>query len=187
VTRGPRLQRLSAAVLISQAPGGKPRTDAELRRLGELAKHALGFDPERGDRFDISSAAFAVEVDAEAQAAANLPLWERAPVKYGALGGLALLVIVAGLIFALKGRKRPSAVNLAMLKPGSKVAEVEAAIKRGELPPSSVTDVAGAGALDPVNVQARARELTEVDPNRAAHLLRAWIASDIETKENARV
>ena len=186
LTRGPRLTRLSAAVLISGVDG-KPRPEAELRRLGELAKHAVGFDADRGDRFDISSAAFA-DALAEAAAAANqpVPLWSRPEVKYGAPGLLALLLIGGGVFFAMRGKKR-SAADMALLKPGAKVGELEAAFKGGELP-------AGVGAKElaekPVSqaamVQSRARELTEMDPQRAAHLLRAWIASDIEMKESAR-
>jgi flagellar M-ring protein FliF len=184
VTRGPRLQRLSAAVLVSTPVGGKPRPEAELRRLGELAKHALGFDAERGDRFDISSAPFTGESDSNAPAG-TLPLWERPAIKYGALGGLALLVVVVGLIFALRGKRQPAGA-LAMLKPGSKVGELEAAMNRGELPPAAARELAAKAALEGVNVQSRARELTDADPTRAAHLLRAWIASDMEMKESGR-
>jgi flagellar M-ring protein FliF len=187
VTRGPRLQRLSAAVLIAVPAGGKPRPEAELRRLGELAKHAVGFDAERGDRFDISSAPFTPEAMGNVPEL-PLPIWERPAVKFGAMGGLALLVIVVGLIFALKGgRKRQVAGGLAMLKPGAKVGELEAALKRGELAVAAgAKDLAGKSGLESANVQARARELTEADPNRAAHLLRAWIASDMEMKESGR-
>jgi flagellar M-ring protein FliF len=185
VTRGPRLQRLSAAVLIGAGEGGKLRPEPELRRLGELAKHALGFDAERGDRFDISSAPFTAEAMGNVPEV-PVPVWERPAVKYGAIGGLALLAIVVGLIFALKGRKRQDAGSMALLKPGAKVGELEAVMKRSELAAAGAKDVAGTTGLEPANVQARARELTEADPTRAAHLLRAWIASDVEMKESGR-
>jgi flagellar M-ring protein FliF len=186
LTRGPRLTRLSAAVIISGV-GGKPRPEAELRRLGELAKHAVGFDADRGDRFDISSAAFADAVaEAEAAAAAaKVPVWARPEVKYGAPGLLALLLVGGGIFLATRGRKKVAA-DMALLKPGAKVGELEAAMKGGELPPVGAKDVTDKAVPQAVLVQARARELTEMDPQRAAHLLRAWIASDVEMKETAR-
>jgi flagellar M-ring protein FliF len=57
ITRSPRVVRLSAAVLVDGV-NGKPRSEAEVRRLSDLAKHAIGFDEKRGDVLDISSAPF---------------------------------------------------------------------------------------------------------------------------------
>ena len=39
ITRSPRVVRLSAAILVDGV-GGKPRSDADVRRLSDLAKHA---------------------------------------------------------------------------------------------------------------------------------------------------
>src|SRR5476649_2134719 len=57
VQRGTRLSHLSVAILLD-AGEGKPRTEAEVTRLGELSKRAIGFDPSRGDAFQIENAAF---------------------------------------------------------------------------------------------------------------------------------
>ncbi len=57
VQRVPRLKRLSVAVLLDGVDG-KPRPEAEVTRLGELARRAVGFDAQRGDELDISSAPF---------------------------------------------------------------------------------------------------------------------------------
>jgi flagellar M-ring protein FliF len=81
VSRVPRLARLSAAVLVSGLDG-QARPPAELQRLAALAQHAVGFDAERGDRFEISSAPFA-------GARLGLPL---------ALGGVALLLAALGAV-----------------------------------------------------------------------------------------
>jgi flagellar M-ring protein FliF len=232
VARAPRLQRLSAAVLIS-GQDGKPRGEAELRRLGELAKHAVGFDEKRGDRFDISSAPFAIDPNATE---APLALWERPGAwKIGA-GSLLFLLLLGGGLAALLVRKRrsgSSAAEVAMLRPGSKVSELEAAFTnaaalpaanmakltqaaaRAQLGPAPAVAVAGPGgvavageaggpviigdvtqigadgslpgsevgargARKPSEMVLRARKLTEADPQRAAHLLRAWIAMDFE-------
>jgi flagellar biosynthesis/type III secretory pathway M-ring protein FliF/YscJ len=77
----------------------------------------------------------------------------------------------------------PMASSTALLKPGSKVAELEAAMERAALPPSSSSS-SGQQALasvDPaVQVRDRARELASTDPQRAAHIVRAWINVDNE-------
>jgi flagellar M-ring protein FliF len=186
-TRGARLTRLSAAVLVSGS-GGKPRPDAEMRRLGELAKHAVGFDLERGDRFDISSAPFLdIEAEAAAEAAKAGGVWARPEVKYGAPGLLALLIIAGAVFFAMRGKRKVQSAELALLKPGAKVGDLEAVLRAnaGELP-AGARDVAGLPPSQAATTQIRARELTELDPQRAAHLLRAWISSDSESKESAR-
>jgi flagellar M-ring protein FliF len=204
LSRTPRLLRLSAAVLIS-GQDGKPRPEAELRRLGELAKHAVGFDEKRGDKLDISSAAFAVD-NADAEAA--LPLWKQpAALKLGAAGLVGLLLLMGAAGFLLRSKRAPAA-DVRLLRPGSKVSDIEAAVdpialaaanaarKAAGLPPltpSSAEEIAaGAGqstdsAADQRKHDAivRARELAEADPQRAAHLLRAWITFDAE-KEQAR-
>jgi len=180
VARVPRLEKLSVAVLLAD-PEGKPRPEADLRRLGELAKHAVGFDADRGDRFDISSAPFALEQEAEAKPG---PLWAQPRmIKLGA-GALAVLVLLAvAAVFLLKRRKRPT--RLGLLRPGAKVGEIEAAIKQGELQAAEGVAAAALPEVEKIDVQARARELTQADPARAAHLLRAWIAMDIEAREAA--
>ncbi len=236
VARTPRLLRLSAAVLISGVDG-KPRPEAELRRLGELAKHAVGFDEKRGDRFDISSAAFA---DLGDGANVEQPIWARPGAWKLGVGGVAAALVLMGLIgflLAKKRRKQSSAGTMALLKPGSKVGELEAAMAAPALIEGSTiakiaaarqAALAGAGALAALpgttaggtpagefaagsapsehalqsvaveaqsaaaleaakakatDIVALARELTETDPMRAAHLLRAWILMDAETKE----
>jgi flagellar M-ring protein FliF len=198
-TRGPRLTRLSAAVLVSGVDG-KPRAEAEMRRLGELAKHALGFDADRGDRFDISSAPFVVDPEA---AALNVPVWQRPEtLKLAGLGLAALLVVGALIILARARGKGGHSAALALLKPGGKVSELEAALAKGELagllPRSEleavkrgdmggkIAEIAAAAAAPVKDPQVRARELSDSDPARAAHLLRAWIAADGDHKETSR-
>ncbi len=48
-TKGPRLIKLSVAILVDGIDG-KPRSDADLQQLGELARKAVGFDETRGDQ-----------------------------------------------------------------------------------------------------------------------------------------
>ena len=79
--------------------------------------------------------------------------------------------------------------------------ELQAALERGELiapaaleagkpGASGVAQTAAAAAgrtREARDTQNRARELTDSDPARAAHLIRAWIAGDGENKEGPRV
>jgi flagellar M-ring protein FliF len=186
VTRAPRVTKLSAAVLVDGVDG-KPRADAEIRRLSDLAKSAMGFDAQRGDMFDISSAPFAKVGE---QGSSAPPFWTRPEVQ--GIGKTAAIILAAGafviFLFMRMGRATAGGSSIvssgvAMLKPGSSVAELEAMLSRRGLAPIPVPGGdAAAGLRD------RARELSKADPARAAHLLRAWIAADTEAKEKvARV
>jgi len=182
VTRAPRVTRLSAAVLVDGVDG-KPRGEAEIRRLSDLAKSAMGYDAQRGDVFDISSAPFAKQAE---QGSGPTPFWARTEVQSIGKTGAALLAAGAFVIFLFMRMGRATAgggsvsSGVALLKPGSSVAELEAMLSRRGLAPIPVPGGdAAAGLRD------RARELSKADPARAAHLLRAWIASDTEAKEKA--
>jgi flagellar M-ring protein FliF len=222
LARQPRLLNLSAAVLISGVDG-KPRGEAEMRRLGELAKRAVGFDEKRGDRFEISSAAF---TSVEAQGTeAPMSVWTRPGAWKVGLAGLAVALLLLGglgVMLSRRGRGGVRAADRALLRPGSKVGEVEAALGQQQLGPSlqaaRLAAMSKANSLGPTPVGAdgkplndsdlmdqlgddgsipgldaakrkaaadmviRARELTEGDPGRAAHLLRAWINMDADVK-----
>jgi flagellar M-ring protein FliF len=187
VTRAPRITKLSAAVLIDGVDG-KPRADAEIRRLSDLAKSAMGYDVQRGDAFDISSAPFAKSSE---QGSGPTPIWARPEIQ--SIGKTAGVLLAAGafviFLFMRFGKitagsgSGSNAAGMALLKPGSSVAELEAMLtRRGLGPVGSASAADGSAAL-----RDRARELSKADPARAAHLLRAWIASDSESKERARV
>jgi flagellar M-ring protein FliF len=181
VNRAPRVMRLSAAVLVDGVDG-KPRSQEEVARLSDLAKHAVGFDAQRGDRFDISSAPFAKTVD---QGSGPTPVWQRPEiVRLTEAGGIAVAAII-GLLLALRAGRRlagmSSHADVALLKPGSNVAELEAVMNKRELPAAGARSL----AADPnAGVRERARELGKTDPARAAHLLRAWISADQEAAAN---
>ncbi|HYD40113.1 MAG TPA: flagellar basal-body MS-ring/collar protein FliF [Anaeromyxobacter sp.] len=179
VSRVPRLQRISVAVLVD-GKEGKPLPDAELARLGVLAKRAVGFDEERGDTFEISSSPF-VRAEEGPGVAAPAPSVLDKPIVRTTLigvGGLLALLIVA---FALRGRSAAGA-PLPILPTGARVAELEAALAReaGALPPG-----ARAALPDPaMNLRERAKELATKDPARAASILKAWMAAEQNSPSN---
>lgn len=168
IQRSPRLVKLSAAVLVDGIDG-KPRAEAEIRRLSELAKSAMGFDQARGDKLEISSAPFAKREEGSVAT----PVWARPEIfNYGKLLLGAVLVGAMVMFIMSRARRGPMTPDMALLKPGSSVAELEAAFgRRG--------DLGGRGDMAAL-VKERARELGKTDPARAAHLLRAWIAADTE-------
>lgn len=193
VTRGPRLRRLSVAVLVD-GRDGKPRPAAEIERLGELVKSAVGFDAARGDRLEISSMPFTSSEEKIAEL--KPPIWTLPMVRYGALAGLGVLLLGAFGIAVLFGRRRRAAAVAAdrdtlLLQPGTRVAELEAALneQRAALPAgadapalaAAGTDAAVQAHVDPnLAVRERARKLASEDPERAALLLKAWIEADLE-------
>jgi flagellar M-ring protein FliF len=174
VQRVPRLKRLSVAVLLDGV-SGKPRPDAEVTRLGELARRAVGFDAQRGDELDISSAPF-VRAEDPAQASAPAPAASKLPPRSWLIGGgAALLVLVALAALLLRRRSAPATVLQPQLVAGARVSELEARFieAAGALPPGSAV---AAPPKDPREaLRERAQELAAKDPARAAHVLKGWM------------
>jgi flagellar M-ring protein FliF len=176
----PRIKRLSVAVLVDGV-GGKARSDAEVARLGELARRAVGFDGVRGDVLDISSAPFARSAEGSspaaseaAAAAGSLPrqwLW----IGGGAVGLVAVLVGLLGIRLARSRGREPRLPILPAA--GMRISELEAGLAdlgRSIPPPPEL--MTPSLPVDPgVAMRDRARLLAERDPNRAALILRAWM------------
>lgn len=177
VQRGPRLKRLSVAVLLD-GKDDKPRPDAEVAHLGDLAKRAIGFDAARGDVFEMSSTVFTKAAADTNVTPAPLPAQILTKPLLFLGGGVAILAVLAALYFALRSRRstpdeilRPQPI----LRPGAQVAEIEATLAGTAAAVPTLDDPS-------VAIAVRARELARADPARAAHLLRAWIQSDNSEK-----
>jgi flagellar M-ring protein FliF len=172
VQRAPRLKKLSIAVLLDGV-GGKPRPQAEVTRLGELAKRAVGFDAARGDDLDISSAPF-VRADDGGAASAPPPAPSRLPLPPWALaaGAVAVLAALALLLLRRRGAPAPAMVAGPVLVAGASVAQIEASALRaaGALP------AAVAPPADPrEELRQKAQALAAKDPARAALILKGWL------------
>lgn len=166
VTRTPRITRLSTAVLVDGI-NGKPRPDADVRRLADLAKHAIGFDEKRGDVLEISSAPFSKPDET----AVTMPIWDRHDLWR--LGRMIIWAILAtlGMLFVFRVYRRATSA-LSMIKPGARVGDVQMLLGRTE------NAIPAIGKADTLVLREQARELSKTDPTRAAHLLRAWVESD---------
>jgi flagellar M-ring protein FliF len=167
ITRSPRVVRLSAAVLVDGL-NGKPRPEADVRRLSDLAKHAIGFDEKRGDVLEISSAPF-TKLD---ESAVTIPIWDRPDIwRLGRIilwGFLSLL----GMLIVFRIYRRATSA-LAFIKPGSRVGDVQMLLGRAD-----GAALPAMGRADAMVLREQARELSKTDPARAANLLRAWVDSD---------
>ncbi len=189
VARAPRLTRLSVAVLLD-GKDGKPRDDAEVARLGELARRAVGLDAARGDKLDISSSVFTHSMEEAVTPEPTGPQLPKVAVLVGA--AIALLVLLAGIAFFALRKKSPDVARVPalQLKPGMNVAQIEAAqaALKDDLAalPNPVNE--RAALPDPaISLRDKARTLAAADPAKTAHLLRAWISGDVsEVKEVAR-
>jgi flagellar M-ring protein FliF len=175
VAKLPRLQRLSVAVLVDGV-NGQPRPGAELQRLGDLAKRAVGFDEARGDTFDISSSPFVRADEVGTEPAPVKAAWVEPALRWGSIL-LGALVVLGMLSFALRGGRRAGGGEELPIMAGARVAEIEAALARdaSALP----LGVSRPALNDPAaGARERARELAGKDPNRAASILKAWMAQE---------
>jgi flagellar M-ring protein FliF len=195
VARGPRLKRLSVAVLLD-APGGKVRSDVDVKRLEDLAKSAVGFEAKRGDQFQISSTVFSGKAVGDNEGVRET--WWLSPRTFRLAeiaGGFVLFFLMALALMRMRrgsGAAIPAQLtamsSTALLRPGSRVAEVEAAMERAALPPGPgpTGPPPALPGVDPATqLRDRARELASTDPQRAAHILRAWINVDGEEAKRA--
>jgi flagellar M-ring protein FliF len=180
VVRSPRLTRLSVAVLLDGVDG-KARPEAEVQRLGELVRRAVGFDDQRGDKLEISSVVFSRSAEEAVAAAAPeaRPVW-----LWPAVGaGVAALAFLAFLLFR---RRQPAQLAQELvLRPGARVADLEGSPEAATIDGQAKEEEALAAgdeakALpDPAEaLREKARELAKQDPARAVHLIRAWLNAE---------
>ncbi len=183
LAKTPRLTRLSVAILLDGVDG-KPRPEAEVAQLAELAKGALGLDMSRGDVLNISSAVFSHSAEAPVpEAAAEVPRL----YIYGAAGAALLFLLAIVWVVALR-KKAPAVAEAPLLRAGARVSEIEAEEQVAVAPPSKkpampIAEEAKALPDPALAYRERARELAKADPIKAAHLIRAWISSDADARE----
>jgi len=157
------VQQLSIAVVVDGTwteEGGKrtfvPRPDDEMERLTALVKSAVGYDEERGDKIQVTSAPFQ-EAPADAGESALGGVWRWAPTIATRLLGVALALV--GLLYVV----RPLLLAMAVRRATGAAAALE------------LGDLSGAMAeLTQENLQ-----LTQQNPERAAQLVREWLNDDV--------
>ncbi len=186
VAKLPRLTKLSVAILVDGVEG-KGRDAADVTRLGELARKAVGFDEGRGDQLEISSQVFGKSTDVP-ELVAEAP---KTPVVTYAVSGLGVLaLLIAG--FLLLRRRSAAQPEPLVLTPGAKVGELEAraqgqATVDGEAATTkALPDAPKALLVDPIaELREKARALVREDPERAVMLVRTWLGADLEAPKGA--
>ena len=180
-----RVNRLTVAVLVDGAykatPGGKEfiaRDKAELDRLAELVKGAVGFSTERGDMLEIACAPFATP-DTQDLGPAPSGLFGMGKKGYYILGGFAA-AFLAALVVTLSRRKKPPVKTTVARLPGAKAPEV--ALPSGQLAPA----LPEAPRAEPEVVRSRALEIAAKDPATAAVILRTWLNAPSSANTGAR-
>ncbi|MBM4279569.1 MAG: flagellar M-ring protein FliF [Deltaproteobacteria bacterium] len=185
VRRGPRIKRLSVAILVD-APDGKPLPPEKLKGMSELAKNVVSFDLRRGDTIEISSAQFVRPkgLDDDQQKDEDKPFISSEVVL--AIVGVGLLAALVGFVLLNVRRKRKNfeveSQRTSLLMPGKTIAELEATLDQALLPPVENPADTGDGSYSVVteddNLLARARQLLAQNPHRARIIISSWLSTE---------
>ncbi len=185
----PRITRLSVAVLVHETDPA--RAPEELARLKDLVRRAVGFNDERGDQIEVTALPF-TELPPSAQSANRGAEEDGSTLQTGLVAAGVLLLLAGAVVVFLRRRKGAvDEVSVAVLSAGGTVKDLESAIDRtqmirahgGDTPLLAHADEADDEddkvELTPEQMLLeRARTLTQQEPARAAHLLRAWLETD---------
>lgn len=184
------VKRLSVAVVVNNRSEKDPkglvrtvaRTDAEMKKINDLVREAVGFNETRGDTLNLANTPF---TEAAHEEVAAVPPWKdpsNLPMLKEALRWLLLLAVV---FFIWRAVIRP--LMDTFMPPPPEAAEGE----EGEVPAVAATE--GEEPLDvdiPPEVLAaelakmsfekkiaRAREIAAKDPKMIAQMLKEWMGS----------
>lgn len=185
-----QVKRLSVAVVVNHRTGtqnGKPVDvpvdDAELQRIQDLVKEAMGFNPSRGDSVNVATSAF--------QPAAPIPgepLWKNPEVQDLAFQGSKYLVALLALLLVYLAVIRPLMRTVLPPSP-EEVKGEEGAGKEGEEAMQGEGEEEGAtvslspAALAGMSFEDRlawARQLARDNPKLVANLIREWMGTKEE-------
>jgi len=177
-----KIKRLSLAVVVDGTYPEKtraftPRAPEELRQFANLAKKAVGFDPERGDQMEITCAPLAPQVPEGVAASAAPGLQEGWGISWKV--GLFILLILFGLMVLLHRKRRGARPPLLEApRPAPLPGTPESAAELSSQPPPSGLLTGGPPGValpDAVEGQERVAQLVAAYPERAVEVLRLWL------------
>lgn len=153
----PALRRISVAVLVDgvwepqpgEAPRWRARTPEELERIAALARSAVGYSEQRGDRVEVVSLRFAEPPPADPMPEGFVILGQTVPpALMGRLVESAILALVALLAILLLGRPMVNRLGIALAPPPALAAAgVAGALPGGAMADPALGAPAGAAAL----------------------------------------
>ncbi|MEW6386411.1 MAG: flagellar basal-body MS-ring/collar protein FliF [Thermodesulfobacteriota bacterium] len=180
-----KIKRISLAVVVDGTYKGKgnvytARSPEELKQFANLAKKAVGFNSERGDQLEISSAPLASQLPEGAVAVSPAGGWQES--LYDSLKiGLLVLLVLGVLMILLKKRRVPAKPSLlegppARALPTAQVAET--ALPTEALAPVQLQAPKPQVTLpDAISGQEKVAQLITTYPDRAVEVLRLWLHS----------
>jgi len=153
----PALRRLSVAVLVdgvwepqpNAAPRWRERTTEELDRIATLARSAVGFNEQRGDRVEVVSLRFAEPPPAHPPPEGFVVLGQTVPpALMGRIIESAILALVALIAILLLGRPMVNRLGVAFApQPALAAAGTAAALPAGAMIDGALTGSAAVAAL----------------------------------------
>ncbi len=169
------LKKLSVAVILddlqkTDADGKTTSTPLEakdIERLTGLVKQAIGFDETRGDKVNVMNASFKVDAPASAEEE-TVPFYSQPWFKEGAKQVIGVVLVLLLIFFVIRPVMRSlTTVNVRATSAGGAI---------GELAGDRVT--LGGGSQSIEQQVAAARNLVGQDPQRAAAVVKDWVAAD---------
>jgi flagellar M-ring protein FliF len=189
-----KIQRLTVAVVVDDirkvdAAAGtvsyQPWPAAELERLAQLVKDAVGFSATRGDSVNVINTPFLAEEMEIADI--EVPLWEQAwfrDIIKWSIAFLIVLVLVFGVIrptFKNLLNNGSNEKNLALAGDEDGLAQLEklSTMADGDIGLSTSGDFMLPGASEGYEKQKNAlKGLISEDPGRVAQVVRQWVMAD---------
>jgi flagellar M-ring protein FliF len=186
VRRGPRIKRLSIAILVDSPPG-KPIPPEELDAMRDLAKNVVSFDATRGDSIEVSTATFFRPESEEEKKKKEEEEQKKIPWDVIAIVlaiGVAGFLAMAGILNIRRKQKKFEVEHqrTSLLMPGKTIAELEATLDQAILPPAEnpadSVDTSFSVVTEDDNLLARARQLLAQNPQRARIIIASWLSSE---------
>lgn len=163
-----------------------PLPEEQLAEITALVKEAVGFDEQRGDRVNVVNASFVAEPALEPMPEASLLqqewIWRLGKLLVAATAVIATLLLVVRPLMKIPAPAIPAAPGLPGQAgvDGVAVAQAEGLALGEDRVSLGHQPVAGLPSGEPAYQQqlSMARNLVEGEPERAAHVLKTWVAAD---------